>query len=220
MVCLPPLFSVSQSTYRIMKSSLLLLAAVFAFAGTAMAQSNSLDKAAREARPNQANPEIPIFSTLARGLVDRHNSLVVSAWFGGLTFEGATANAFETTLAIEDPVRDATVTVVNRTGSVVPSQAQVTVAVTGDNQSVVPGSQNFIIFTSNDATAANRTITLSATGAVPGAIYVLVGPATNQLELADSGTAKLTAAWSPGPDDTLTLIFDGTSFLEIGRAAN
>ena len=73
---------------------------------------------------------------------------------------------------------------------------------------------------SDNATATNRTFTLSATGAISGQIYILIGPATNGCEIADTGIQKLSATWSPGATDTLTLLFDGTNFIELARADN
>jgi hypothetical protein len=77
-----------------------------------------------------------------------------------------------------------------------------------------------IQLSSDNATASNRTFTLSATGAIAGQIYVIIGPATNACEIADTSIQKLSAAWTPGDTDTLTLLFDGTNFLELGRVDN
>jgi hypothetical protein len=135
-------------------------------------------------------------------------------------FEGATADDYETTLTVTDPTADRTITVPNASGTVTLAQASTTTALTADDQAVTPGSNTRLQLTSDNGTAANRTFTLSATGAITGQIYVLIGPASNQCELADTGIQKLSAAWSPGPTDTLTLLFDGTNFIELCRADN
>ena len=91
----------------------------------------------------------------------------------------------------------------------------------GDNTiAVTPGTAAVVQLSSDNATAANRTFTLSATGAVTGAVYILIGPASNQCELADTGIQKLSTTWTPGTTDTLTLLFDGTNFIELARADN
>jgi hypothetical protein len=139
---------------------------------------------------------------------------------GTLIWEGATANASETTLAVTDPTADRTITVPDATGTVTLAQASAAVSLTADNQAVTPGEATRIQLSSNDATSTNRTFTLSATGAITGQIYVLIAPATNAAELADTGIQDLSATWTTTADDTLTLMFDGTNFIEIARSAN
>lgn len=156
-------------------------------------------------------------STLATNAPNIANSVTGAS--AALVFEG-TADAHETSLTATDPTADRTVTLPNATGTVALSQASTTTALTADDQAVTPGSNTVLQLTSDNATASNRTFTLSATGAITGQIYVLIGPASNQCELADTGIQKLSAAWSPGATDTLTLLFDGTNFIELARADN
>lgn len=137
-----------------------------------------------------------------------------------MEFEGATANAYETTLAVVDPTADRTITLPDISGTVRVAVASTTTALTADDQAVTPGKNTVLQLTSDNATATNRTFTLSATGAVTGGIYILVGPATNQCEIAATGIQKLSATWSPTTSDTLTLLFDGTNFLELARSNN
>lgn len=157
----------------------------------------------------------PILSTAAQGAAG-------GIWAGAtsLVFEGATADAYETTLTVTDPTADRTVTVPNATGTVTLAQASTTVSLTADDQAVTPGTAARIQLSSDNGTAANRTFTLSATGAITGQIYVLIGPATNQCEIAATGIQKLSATWSPTTSDTLTLLFDGTNYLELARSNN
>ncbi len=144
----------------------------------------------------------------------------VESLTGGLIFEGATADAHETTLTVTDPTADRTVTIPNVTGTVMLSQASTAVSLTADNQTVTPGSASVIQLASDNATDTNRTFTLSATGAITGQIYVIIGPATNACEIADTGIQVLSATWSPAAGDTLTLLFDGTNFNELSRSNN
>lgn len=162
----------------------------------------------------------PPMAMIARGIVDESGRLVLHAVAGAEVHEGATINLYQTSVGTVDPTADRTQYRPNASGIYTLAQAATVVAVTGDNQAVTPGTSTFITFTSDDATGTNRTITLSATGATVGERYTLVAPATNALEMADSGTAVLSAAWSPNANDTLTLIFDGTNFLEVSRSAN
>jgi len=186
---------------------------------TAPAQSASqIDVAVQQVNP-QAGGSVP-YAVTSMALIDTSGKVSVQASANALVLEGATRNDYQTTLAVEEPVRDATVTVANRTGTVVPAQSAFATAVTADNQAVIPGTQTYLTFTSDDATPANRTITLTTTGAVTGQIYVLVGPATNAIQLADSGNATLSAAWEPDANDSLTLLYTGSVFLELARSAN
>jgi hypothetical protein len=159
-----------------------------------------------------------MLSSLSTNAPDVANG--VSGASNKLVFEGATADAFETFVTVTDPTADQTITLPNATGTVVVSQASATTALTADNQAVTPGSSFTLQLTSDNATAANRTFTLSATGAITGARYTIIAPASNACELADTGIQKLSTAWSPGAYDTLTLLFDGTNFLEVGRSDN
>lgn len=159
-----------------------------------------------------------LFSTLTTNTVDAANSI----WgiSNGLILEGATADAFELTIAPADVTADRTATFPDASGTIALSQSSSAVSLTADDQAVTPGTSTRIQLSSDNGTATNRTFTLSATGATTGAIYVLIGPETNQCELADTGIQKLSATWSPQTSDTLTLLFDGTNFIEICRADN
>lgn len=162
----------------------------------------------------------PPYALAAHALVGKDNTIAVNAWTGGLVFQGATWNQFATTLAITDPTANRTITLPNSSGTVTLAQTSTTAALTADNQAVTPGHNTRIQLTSDNATATNRTFTLSATGAIAGQIYVLIGPDTNQCEIAATGIQKLSATWSPTTSDTLTLLFDGTNFLELARSNN
>lgn len=168
--------------------------------------------------PNFAVNWAILGSTLTTNTIDAANSVWGAS--NGLVFEGATADTYETTITLTDPTADHTVTVPDSDGTVSLAQASTTTALTADNQAVTPGSNTRLQLTSDNATATSRTFTLSATGAITGQIYILIGPATNACEIADTGIQKLNATWTPGATDTLTLLFDGTNFIELARSDN
>jgi len=66
------------------------------------------------------------------------------------------------------------------------------------------------------AGAVTPTITVPASGT----IIVLVNTSSNSILLADSGTLKLSSAYTMGQYDTLTVISDGTNLYEIARSNN
>lgn len=88
--------------------------------GVALAQvsARKQDAAASQAREGRHDTELPVLSTLARGLVDLTDTLVVWASGGALVFEGGTNDAYETTLAVTDATADRTLTLPNATGTV------------------------------------------------------------------------------------------------------
>lgn len=104
-----------------MNKFLTLSLACLALASTTASAQVSAQKqetSAQKAREGRSDAEIPVLSTLARALVDRTDSVVVSAWGGTLTFEGSTEDAFETSIAITDPTADRTATVPDASGTV------------------------------------------------------------------------------------------------------
>ena len=159
-----------------------------------------------------------MLSTLSTNAPDAANG--VSAASNALVLEGATADAYETSVTVTDPTADRTITLPNATGTVDLAMASAAVSLTADGQTVTPGASRVIQLSSDNATATNRTFTLSATGAITGSIYVIIAPATNACELADTSIQKLSATWSPGAYDSITLLFDGTNFIELARADN
>jgi len=157
-------------------------------------------------------------TTLSSNNVNAANSIWGAS--SALVFEGATANDHETSITVTDPTADRTITLPNVSGTVALSQASTAVALTEDNLPVTPGAASRIQLSSDNNTATNRTFTLSATGAITGQIYIVIAPAANACEIAATGIQKLSATWSPTALDTLTLLFDGTNFLELARSAN
>jgi len=59
-------------------------------------------------------------------------------------------------------------------------------------------------------------------GAIAGQVVtIIIASGTNPSRLADDGNFKLSAAFTPGIDDTITLYTsDGTTWYELSRSAN
>jgi hypothetical protein len=83
------------------------------------------------------------------------NPAAVGVFDTSITFEGATADAFETTLAVTDPTADRTITLPDATG---------TVALTSDvtshaNATEAHGATGAVVGTTNTQTLTNKTLT-------------------------------------------------------------
>ena len=92
-------------------------------------------------------------------------------------------------------------------------------SLTADDQ-VITAVKGYIRVDSDNATPANRTFTIAAPTEVGSVIYLEWGNA-NAGELLDTGIIKLSAAWTPSVNQTLTLM--STSFsdwVEIARSDN
>lgn len=93
-----------------------------------------------------------------------------------------------------------------------------TVSLTADNQAVTVGNRSFLVLSSNNATATNRTFTLSS-GLQSGQVLVIL-LTTNAAELADSGNCSLASTYALGANDTISLIWNGSTWYETGRSNN
>ena len=69
-------------------------------------------------------------------------------------------------------------------------------------------------------TAAGEVTPTVTAGATAGDLLCLINSGSNTINLADSGTAVLSAAWAAGQYDVLCLISDGTNWIEISRSDN
>ncbi len=102
-----------------------------------------------------------------------------------------------------------------------------TVALSADNQFVSPygypgtPAASLIFLQSNSSTASQRTFTLD-NGRLVGQQLTLIFEtgSSNTCELAASGNVKLSAAWTPVQYQSLSLEWDGTYWIELGRAPN
>ena len=70
------------------------------------------------------------------------------------------------------------------------------------------------------AAAGEVTPTISASGFTAGDVLVLRNSTAQTINLADGGNFKLSAAYAMTVDDTLTLVWDGTDWVEVSRSAN
>jgi|TARA_Y100000310_G_scaffold117707_1_gene116451 hypothetical protein len=68
--------------------------------------------------------------------------------------------------------------------------------------------------------AGEVTPTVETSGYTAGDELILWNNSAQTINLADSGTMKLSAAWAATQDDVLRLRFDGTNWLEESRSAN
>jgi len=64
------------------------------------------------------------------------------------------------------------------------------------------------------------TPTITETDADAGDILVLMVTSATTINIADTGTTKLSAAWAGGQYDTLTLMAEGDNWVEIARSNN
>lgn len=102
-------------------------------------------------------------------------------------------------------------------------ELRLNVSLNADNLVINPGRTPFILITSNDTTAANRTFTLT-NGYEDGALLhlVLVSAAATTAQLASSANVSLIGAWEPIQNQTLTLQWDDqlTIWRELSRSAS
>lgn len=159
-----------------------------------------------------------LLSTLATNAPDAANGVWGAS--NGVSFEGATADAYETTLNVADPTADRTITIPNGSGTV---GLQATNALTSATTiSVTPGS-SVSAYTLTPAHTA--TINAVTTGAIAGRAYYLVvttsGTTSYTLTFgtAFKTTGTLTSGTVTGKVFVMQFIFDGTNFNEVSRTA-
>lgn len=96
-----------------------------------------------------------------------------------------------------------------------------TVLLVADNTAVTLDVETLLLIGSDNTTATNRTFTLppSTVGAGHRLTLVWNTAASSKGELVDTGTMKLNGNWLPSAvGDTLSLLADGTNWVETGRA--
>lgn len=156
----------------------------------------------------------------AYALIDKLNNIVVNAYDNALKFEGATEDAYETTLAVTDPTADRTITLPNGSGTCA-LQAK-TVLAPSATISFAPASSTSAYTLVPDQAATINAVT---TGAIAGRDYFLV--------ITTSGTSSFTLTFGTAFKTTGTLatgtvsakvfvmhfIFDGTNYNEVSRTA-
>jgi len=94
------------------------------------------------------------------------------------------------------------------------------VRVTAQTAITVTDSAAFTATGTYQGIQAAGEVTPTITIGTAGDVLVLINVGDQTINIADSGTVKLTAAWAGGADDVLTLWCDGTDWIEVSRAAN
>lgn len=100
-----------------------------------------------------------------------------------------------------------------------------TVALIADNTTVSTSMRSYIRLSSDNVTAGDRTFILSQS-TTSGHVLILEWTGTNAAELLDgsaqgtAGTHRLSADWIPTEHDTLTLMSNGTDWIEVARSTN
>lgn len=98
------------------------------------------------------------------------------------------------------------------------------VSLIADNQVVNPEGVGHIALSSDNVTAGNRTMVLKSGAAGQRLLLEWLGTNAGELiddsALSDVGNVRLSADWTPTQYDTLSLVFNGTDWLEVSRSTN
>ena len=149
------------------------------------------------------------------------NSTVNPAFGSSITFEGATANDYETVLAITDPTADRTITLPNVTGTVITTGnlSDITDIGVFTSTIVMEGSTadaHELTLSAGDPTA-DRTITFpDATGTVALVENLVTALGSTYLEPGDIGASEGVV----GLNSSLNAIIPGASIIIEGATAN
>ncbi len=163
-----------------------------------------------------------MLSTLATNAPDVGNSVTGAS--NGLVFEGATADAFETTMTVVDPTSDKTVTIPDKTGQVQMASAA-SVLTPGAAVTLTVGLSNLYTLAINDN--EDTTITFSGAGTAGDEITIVI--ATGAGVVGDevvtfhatlvSSVGTLTCANTATRFYAVRFISDGTHWYEVSRTA-
>jgi hypothetical protein len=96
------------------------------------------------------------------------------------------------------------------------------VSLTADDQVLILNPQTALIrITSDNTTATNRTFTFP-NGYRMGQqlLLTVVSAGATTCQLLDAGNVALSAAWTPQLNDTLSLVWTGSSWVEVARSDN
>lgn len=163
-----------------------------------------------------------MLSSLATNAADAANAVTGAS--NGLLFEGATADAFETTLTVTDPTADRTVTIPNKTGQVQLASAA-SVLTPGAAVALTVGLSNVYTLALNDN--EDTTITFSGAGTAGDEITIVIATGagvvgdevvTFHATLASS-EGTLTAANTASRFYVVRFISDGAHWYEVSRTA-
>jgi hypothetical protein len=94
------------------------------------------------------------------------------------------------------------------------------VTLTADNTAVPVDKTAILYLGSDNTTAANRTFTLGLGGNLGQQLTIIftTGSSTTA-QLVDTGIQKLQGNWEPTQYEAMTLVWDGTNWIETGRGA-
>lgn len=91
-------------------------------------------------------------------------------------------------------------------------------SLTIDNIVIDPNNSSYIQILSTSATPSQRTFTLS-NGLVAGQLLIIT-ITVNAAELQDTGNVRLAGTWTAGVNDSITLIWSGSAWIETSRSNN
>ena len=156
-----------------------------------------------------------VISSLATNVQGAANA--VSLVSNGIEFEGATADAYETTLTPADPTADRTVTIPDASGTVV---VEATLALT-PGATVAAAPKNYTVLTLTPG--EGETINLTTTGMTAGHRFTIVvtTSGTSSYTLTFGTNFKTTGTLATGTVSAKTFAisfaYDGTNAVETGR---
>lgn len=159
-------------------------------------------------------------SSLATNAPDVANSVTGAS--NALVFEGATANAHETTLTVTDPTADRTITLPDRTGQVQIASAA-SVLTPAEAVTLTVGLSN--VYTNLVTDNENQTITFSGAGTAGDEITIIFTTAGSADEVITfhatlvSSVGTLTLGTDAGKYYVVRFISDGTHWYEVSRTA-
>ena len=160
---------------------------------------------------------VPILSVGVEGAAH-----AITAGNSSLTFEGSTADAYETTLTVADPTADRTITFPDKTGQVKLSSAA-SVLTPGAAVTLTVGLSNLYTLTPTDN--EDSTITFSGAGTSGDEITIVVTTVGTADEVITfhatliSSTGTLTAGTAAGKYYSIRFISDGSHWHEVSRTA-
>lgn len=96
------------------------------------------------------------------------------------------------------------------------------VSLTADDQVLILNPKTSMIrITSDNTTATNRTF-IFPNGYRMGQqlLLTVVSAGATTCQLLDGGNVSLSAAWTPQLNDTLSLVWNGSTWLEVARSDN
>jgi len=225
----------AAGTYSLMSSSLATNAPDVANSVTGASNALVFEGATADAFETSVTPADPtadrtvtladasgtvMLSSLATNAPDAANS--VTGTSNGLVFEGATADAHETTLTVTDPTADRTVTVPDRTGQVQIASAA-SALTPGAAVTLTVGLSNVYTLTPNDN--EDSTITFSGAGTAGDEITIIITTAGAGDEVITfhatlvSTPGTLTAGTDAGKYYVIRFISNGTHWFEVSRTA-